>query len=42
MVLFERAADALAGPADRVVRLDGPLERPTVIEIAPEHNLEFV
>jgi len=39
VVLFERAADALACPDERIMRLDDPLLRPAVTAIALTHNL---
>lgn len=42
LVLYERAEDALDCPQDRVVRLDDPLLRPVLEQIAEANNLVIV
>lgn len=37
--LYERASDAIVCPAERIVRLDDPLLRPTLLGIARTNNL---
>lgn len=41
IALYERAQDALACPANRVMRLDHPALRPRILEIMKDNNFSF-